>query len=171
MNIRILREFTRYRYKRAFMKSSEKNRFQNCFTVCNVALDSVVSDMFGVSATAITDYLISTDDFDEQHCRSLLKRSMKKKADEVIESIKGYSIEDEQKHRMKFVRSQLDFIENEISLVDLVINSMVLKYESLIFCFALFRVFVVNPLLLSFLKYEMIFLSSVPQSVYVVGRD
>ena len=43
-NIRILREFTRYRYKLVSMKSSEKNRFQNAFTVCNVALDSVVSD-------------------------------------------------------------------------------------------------------------------------------
>ena len=57
LNIRILREFTRYRYKLVSMKSSEKNRFQNAFTVCNVALDSVVSDMFGKSATAITDYL------------------------------------------------------------------------------------------------------------------
>ena len=46
-NIRILREFTRYRYKLMSMRSSEKNRFQNAFTVCNVALDSVVSDMFG----------------------------------------------------------------------------------------------------------------------------
>ena len=48
LNIRILREFTRYRYKLVSMKSSEKNRFQNAFTVCNVALDSVVSDMFGI---------------------------------------------------------------------------------------------------------------------------
>lgn len=29
------------------MKNSEKNRFQNAFTICNVALDSVVSDVFG----------------------------------------------------------------------------------------------------------------------------
>ena len=57
-DIRILREFTRYRYKLFSMKSSEKNRFQNVFTVCNVALDSVVSDMFGKSASTITDYLI-----------------------------------------------------------------------------------------------------------------
>ncbi len=53
--IRILREFTRYRSKLVSMKSSEKNRFQNAFTVCNVALDSVISDMFGKSASAITD--------------------------------------------------------------------------------------------------------------------
>ena len=73
--IRILREFTRYRYKLVSMKSSEKNRFQNAFTVCNVALDSVVSDMFGKSAVAITNYLISEDSFDPEYCKSLLQRS------------------------------------------------------------------------------------------------
>ncbi|MBU2702333.1 hypothetical protein Ga0466249_003460 [Sporomusaceae bacterium BoRhaA] len=49
----ILREYTRYRSKLVSCKSSEKNRFQNAFTVCNVALDSVVSDMFGKSASLI----------------------------------------------------------------------------------------------------------------------
>ena len=43
--IRILREFTRYRYKIVSCRSSEKNRYQNALTVCNVALDSVVSDI------------------------------------------------------------------------------------------------------------------------------
>ena len=56
--IRILREYTRYRFKLTSCKRSEKNRFQNAFTVCNVALDAVVSDMFGKSAYSITDYLI-----------------------------------------------------------------------------------------------------------------
>lgn len=32
----------------------KKNRFQNAFTVCNVALDAVVTDMFGKSASSIT---------------------------------------------------------------------------------------------------------------------
>ena len=73
--IRVLREFTRYRYKLVSMKSSEKNRFQNAFTVCNVALDSVVSDMFGKSATAITDYLPSADSFDAEYCASLFQPS------------------------------------------------------------------------------------------------
>lgn len=48
---RVLREYTRYRYKLTSMKSSEKNRFQNAFTVCNVALDAVVSNMFGPQPT------------------------------------------------------------------------------------------------------------------------
>lgn len=36
--IRILREYIRYSSKLSSCKSSEKNRFQNSFTVCNVAL-------------------------------------------------------------------------------------------------------------------------------------
>lgn len=130
--IRILREFTRYRYKLVSMKSSEKNRFQNAFTVCNVALDSVVSDMFGKSAAAITNYLISEDSFDPEYCKSLLQRSLKNKADSVIESIEGYSITNEQKLRMKIIRSHLDYIQSAIADVDSAIDAMVAKHENLI---------------------------------------
>ena len=129
LNIRILREFTRYRYKLVSMKSSEKNRFQNAFTVCNVALDSVVSDMFGKSATAITDYLTSDESFDAEHCVSLLQRSLKKKAEQVLESIEGFSIADEQKARIKIIREHHDFIEEMIATVDTRVNEMVAKYE------------------------------------------
>ncbi len=131
-DIRILRELTRYRYKLTCMKSSEKNRFQNAFTVCNVALDSVVSDMFGKSATAITDYLISDQVFDAEHCVSLLQRSLKKKADAVVESIEGFSITNEQKERICIVRDHLSDIQNFIDRVDSCINRMVVPYESAI---------------------------------------
>lgn len=130
--IRILREFTRYRSKLVSMKSSEKNRFQNAFTVCNVALDSVVSDMFGKSASAITDYLISGDSFNPQHCVSLLQRSLKKKAKAVLESIEGYSITPEQKVRIRLVRSHLDYIERSIAKLDSAIDDMVTEHEGLI---------------------------------------
>ena len=129
LNIRILREFTRYRYKLVSMKSSEKNRFQNAFTVCNVALDSVVSDMFGKSATAITDYLTSDESFDPEHCVSLLQRSLKKKAEQVLESIEGFSIADEQKIRIKIIREHYDFIEKLLTKVDTCVNEMVAEYE------------------------------------------
>ncbi len=130
--IRILREFTRYRYKLVSMKSSEKNRFQNAFTVCNIGLDSVVSDMFGKSATLITDYLLSEDTFNPEYCVSLLQRSLKKKADSVLESIEGYQISKEQKLRINAVRSHLNYIENSIKYLDDTIDSMVMPYEPLI---------------------------------------
>ena len=131
-DIRILREFTRYRYKLTSMKSSEKNRFQNAFTVCNVALDSVVSDMFGKSAAAITDYLTSDENFNAKHCISLLQGSLKKKADDVLQSIEGYEITAEQKTRIGIVRDHLHYIDTLIDRVDACINTMVDKYEGYI---------------------------------------
>ena len=112
------------------MKSSAKNRFQNAFTVCNIGLDSVVSDMLGKSASLITDYLFSDESFNPNHCVSLLQRGLKKKADSVIESIEGYQITEQQKLRMNSIRSHLAYIENSIRDLDETINSMVAPYEN-----------------------------------------
>jgi transposase len=130
--IRVLREYTRYRSKLVSCKSSEKNRFQNAFTVCNVALDSVVSDMFGKSAIAITNYLLQSESFDSKHCVSLLQRSLKKKSNEVIDSIEGYQMSMEQKERILLVRSHLNFIEISILSLDEKIDAMVAPYEKAI---------------------------------------
>ena len=131
-NIRILRELTRYRSKLVACKSSEKNRYQNVFTVCNVALDSVVSDMFGKSAIAITDYIVNSDTFDPEHCISLLQGSLKKKADEVIESIEGFQMTDIQKERAKVVKGHYDYLIECLQRLDSVIDKVVEPYESVI---------------------------------------
>jgi len=128
--IRILHEFTRYRYKLVSCKSSEKNRYQNSFTVCNVALDSVVSDMFGKSATRITNYLIETDNFDPEHCKTLLHGSMHKKFDAIVESIAGYKIAPAQKERMIMVKSHLEYVEKAIEMMDAGIDRLVADCES-----------------------------------------
>jgi transposase len=130
--IRILREYTRYRSKLVACKSSEKNRFQNAFTVCNVALDAVVSDMFGKSASSITDYLLSSETFNPKHCSSLLQGSLKKKADTVVESIEGYQMTREQKERMVMVRSHLEFVQQSIVKLDQKLDKMMAPYESAI---------------------------------------
>jgi hypothetical protein len=65
-------------------------------TVCNVALDSVVSDIFGKSATSVIDYLIDQSDnsINHEEIASRLFHSLKKKSDRVIESIEGYQMTD-----------------------------------------------------------------------------
>ena len=131
-DIRILREYTRYRFKLVSCKSSEKNRYQNVFTVCNVALDAVVSDMFGKSASSITDYIVNSDTFDPEHCVSLLKGSLKKKSDEVLESIDGFQMTDSQKIRAKLVREHHDYLLEHIQRLDAVIDVLVKPYESAI---------------------------------------
>ena len=125
--IRILREYTRYRYKLVSCRSSEKNRYQNALTVCNVALDSVVSDIFGKSSTSIIDYLLEQADnsINHEEIASKLLRRLKSKEDAVIESIEGYQMTDSQKYRIRLVRAHMDYITAEINDVDSMIESMI----------------------------------------------
>lgn len=129
-DIRILREFTRYRSKLVSMRSSEKNRFQNAFTVCNLTLDAVVSDMFGVSATAIENYLLDTDDVDPNHCVYLLRGSLKKKASDVVEAVKGFNMTAEQKERVRIIQGHFDDIDKRIVQIDHVILRLTADYEA-----------------------------------------
>ena len=128
-DIRILREFTRYRSKLVSMRSSEKNRFQNAFTVCNLTLDAVVSDMFGKSATDIENYLLDTDTVDPEHCVSLLHRSLKKKASDVVEAVSGFNMTPEQKERVRIVQGHFADIDHRIAQLDEIIGNLVAEYE------------------------------------------
>ena len=125
--IRILREYTRYRCKLVSCRSSEKNRYQNALTVCNVALDSVVSDIFGKSSTSIIDYLLEQSDTSVNHeeIASKLLKSLKSKEDAVIKSIEGYQMTDAQKYRMRLVRTHMDYITAEINDVDSMIENLI----------------------------------------------
>ncbi len=128
-DIRVLREFTRYRSKLVSMRSSEKNRFQNAFTVCNLTLDAVVSDMFGKSATAIENYLLEADTVDSEQCLSLLRGSLKKKASDVAEAVQGFNMTPEQKERVRIVQGHFADIDHRIQQIDQIVDHLLEMYE------------------------------------------
>lgn len=131
-DIRILREFTRYRSKLVSMRSSEKNRYQNAFTVCNLTLDAVASDMFGKSAMAIENYLLDTDVVDPEFCTTLLQRSLKKKAAEIIEAVEGFNMTQEQKERVRIIQGHFADIDKRISQIDEIIGRLTAEHEGTI---------------------------------------
>ena len=73
--------------------------------------------------------LTSDEPFDAGHCVSLLKGSLKKKADAVFESIEGYSMTKEQKVRVGLIREHLNEIVSLIGKVDGCIALIVKEYE------------------------------------------
>ena len=116
-DFRQLRELARYRFKLVCMKSSEKNRIQNCMTVSNVGIASVLSDPFGKTAAEILSYLLehTTDSMDEKAVRKLIKKGAKAKSDEIIEAIKGYNIESDQAKKLELARAHLDYLGEMIT--------------------------------------------------------
>ncbi len=131
-DIRILREFTRYRSKLVSMRASEKNRYQNAFTVCNLTLDAVISDMFGKSAMAIENYLLDTDVVDPVFCVSLLHWKLKPKSAEIIEAVEGFNMTPEQKERVRIIQGHFADIDKRISQIDEIIGRLTAEYEGTI---------------------------------------
>ena len=131
-DIRILREFTRYRSKLVSMRSSEKNRYQNAFTVCNLTLDAIVSDMFGKSAMAIENYLLDTDVVDPEFCVSLLQKKLKKKSAEIIEAVEGFNMTQGQKERVRIIQGHFADIDKRISQIDEIIGRLTAEHEGTI---------------------------------------
>jgi len=117
-DIRALRELSRYRLKLSYMRTAEKNRYQNSMTISRIRIDCVLTDPFGLSATRIMDYLLSDEPFDEAKCRSLIDRRVKASKDEVMDSIHGYNILEEQKFKMLHAKSHMDFINNSIGEIE-----------------------------------------------------
>lgn len=118
---RNLRELLRYRFKLVNMSSSEKNRIQNSLTISNITLDSVLSDIFGKSASLILDYILSLEkpeDFNEEICKSLLQKSAKAKSDDIISSIQGFSIPDSTIVKLKSSREHLNSLKDTINQID-----------------------------------------------------
>ena len=120
--VRSWRELARYRAKLVYMKSSEKNRYQDCLTLSNIGLASVLSDPFGKTATDIMSHVLSSQIFDEEACKPLIKASARKKTALIIESIRGHCIQSDQRFKMNLSMSHL-----------LTLSDMVLKTEAELF--------------------------------------
>ena len=112
--VRSLRELGRYRAKLVYMRSSEKNRYQNCLTMSNIGLANVLSDPFCVTARGIMEHVLSSEIFDEEKCKSLIKKSAKKKTDLILESIRDCSVESDQRFKMNAATSHIAFLDELI---------------------------------------------------------
>jgi len=133
-DIRELREIARYRFKLVCMKSSEKNRIQNCMSVSNIGIASVLSDPFGKTANEVIAYLLAhtSDTFSEDACRKLIQKKAKAKSNDIIESIKGYKIEKDQALKLELARGHVDYLDEMIIKTETEIYARILPYLDII---------------------------------------
>lgn len=118
-DIRALRELSRYRLKLSYMRTAEKNRYQNSMTISRIRLDCVLTDPFGKTASSIMDYLLSDQPFDEAHCLSLVHGCVKASDDEILDSIRGFHILEEQRFKLVHSKTHMDFISQSICDIEL----------------------------------------------------
>ncbi|MDR2042859.1 MAG: IS110 family transposase [Clostridium sp.] len=107
-DIRQLRDLVRYRLKLTSYTTGEKNRAQNCFTVSNIKLDDVFSDVFGKSATAITKRLLENNEsFD---VTPYISKKCKTPVSEIQAAMDGVMCET-QAEKLRIIRSHMENLE------------------------------------------------------------
>ncbi len=111
-DIRELRDLTRYRKKLTQSVSAEKNRVQKTLEDANIKLSSVVSDTFGVSATAIIDALLAKK-LTVTQMTGLARGKLKAKKDAIAEALVGHITE----HHIFMIKTSLHHIKSIEALI------------------------------------------------------
>jgi transposase len=126
--IRQLRDLCRYYVKLTYMCSSEKNRVQNCLTMCNFKLDDVFSDVFGKSATGILDALLEhkNSDFD---IAPLLNSKCKASVEDVQAALDG-ELTLCQTEKLKFIRLHIESLNKFKAALESLILRLAKPYET-----------------------------------------
>jgi transposase len=126
-DIRQLRDLCRYYVKLTYFTSSEKNRAQNCLTVCNFKLDDVFSDVFGKSARRVMDALLEhgNGDFD---FAPLLHRKCKATSDEVRAALDG-ELNPMQTEKLKLIRQHMADLQNLQTVLENLIYQLAAKFQ------------------------------------------
>jgi len=127
-NVRQLRDLMRYRVKLTNFSTGEKNRAQNCLTVSNIKLDDVFSDVFGKSASAITEQLLLNPDgnfnvsiFIDGRCRASV--------DKVQAAVDGVMCS-EQLEKLKIIRLHMNSVEECKAKLESVILSLSEQFQA-----------------------------------------
>ena len=108
-DIRQLRDLCRYWCKLTSYMTGEKNRAQNCLTVSNFKLDSVFSNVFGKSASAIVSHMLDHpgESFDvapfvDGRCKTPIAT--------IQEAVDG-CFSPHQAEKLKIIRSHMDSLD------------------------------------------------------------
>ncbi|MDO5118415.1 MAG: transposase, partial [Eggerthellaceae bacterium] len=101
------------------MRSSEKNRYQNCLTVSNIGLGSVLSDCLGETAKGIVRQLVGPGGFDEEACLRLIKGSARRKASRIVDSVRDCGIGPDQRFKIEAAMGHMDYLDDAIARCEL----------------------------------------------------
>ncbi|KON90703.1 transposase [Sporosarcina globispora] len=124
---RELRELVRYRRSIIEERARQHNRIQKVLEGANIKLGSVVSDIMGVSAKDMLHAIADGED-DPETLSNLARRTMKKKKDELELALRGY-VNPHQRLMLKTILTHIDFLTEQIELLDKEIADRVSEYQ------------------------------------------
>ncbi|AEM72797.1 IS110 family transposase [Caldicellulosiruptor acetigenus] len=124
---RELRELIRYRRSLIEERAREINRIQKVLEGANIKLSSVVMDIMGKSSRAIIEAIINGEE-DTVVLSELAQKRLKNKKEELKKALKGL-IGPHQRLMLKTQLAHIDFLDEQIGLLDEEIKRRMLPFE------------------------------------------
>lgn len=126
-DIRQLRDLCRYYVKLTGFATGEKNRAQNCLTMCNFKLDDVFSDVFGKSATRVLDALLEHGNGSFE-VDGLISGKCKASPEEIRAALDG-ELNPTQAEKLSLIRQHMDSINALKTALEKLIFDIAAKYQ------------------------------------------
>ena len=125
--IRQWRDLTRQRTKLLDQRTSIINRIHKTLEGCNIKLSTVASDVMGVSGRAMLKAM-SEGEEDAEKLARLARGRLKRKYDELVESLEG-RVSEHHQWLLKHMLKQVEFLNEEIDAYDRRIKEMMHPFE------------------------------------------
>jgi len=126
-DIRQLRDLCRYYVKLTGFASGEKNRAQNCLTMCNFKLDDVFTDVFGKSATRVLDALLEHGNGNFE-LDGLLNGNCKSSPEKIRAALDG-ELDPTQVEKLNLIRQHINDIDALKGALENLICQLAAKYQ------------------------------------------
>lgn len=126
-DIRQLRDLCRYYVKLTGFASGEKNRAQNCLTMCNFKLDDVFTDVFGKSATRVLDALLEHGNGDFE-LDGLINGKCKASPEKIRAALDG-ELDPAQVEKLNLIRRHVNDINDLKAALEALIYKLAAKYQ------------------------------------------
>ena len=126
-DVRQLRDLCRYYVKLTGFASGEKNRAQNCLTMCNFKLDDVFSDVFGKSATRVLDALLEHGNGNFE-LDGLISSRCKASHEKIHAALDG-ELDPTQAEKLNLIRRHLGDINTLKAALESLIYKIAAKYQ------------------------------------------
>lgn len=131
-SVRHWRELGRSRKKYSQSLGDHKRRVHKVFETANIKIDSVVSDLFGVTGRNLIELLCSEDsEISIEQIAQCAKGSLKSKVTELYRSIQGF-FEDHHRFLLMSLMRMITIIETEIAIITERMQMMMSKHDDII---------------------------------------
>lgn len=132
VEIRELRELTRYRRKIIQQASAEKNRIHKILQDANIKLTTDLSDIFGDTGRKLIEKIIEGKEISDQELLELTsgrgKASLREKLPQIKEGLRG-TTRDHHRKIIKLIYEHLKYLEKEREEIEKLIDEVCEKYK------------------------------------------